>query len=367
MTGRFARGLGAALLLAAIASVAAAGQPEIEYGPVAAELVAVPQTLLKLAHSEEVQKDLGLSSTRLVEWEEALRTIDRDWWPSRIRPFSERRATVARLEAALMSDTERLLGDDAVKRLRQIELQSQGCRVLARPEVERFLQLDPKQRKKLAALFLENDRLADEIASAKPPGDPAKQRAFDEAKASEAKRALAVLTESQANRIRDAMGKPIETAGLKRVYPLAPELIDSNHWTTSERVTLEALRGQVVLVHFYAFQCHNCVANFDHYKRWDETLRSQGVRLIGIQTPETSAERDAERVVAAARKEGFRFPVLIDLANKNWDAWGTTMWPTVYVIDKRGYIRFWWQGELNWEGATVDKEIETVIANLLKE
>ena len=43
------------------------------------------------------------------------------------------------------------------------------------------------------------------------------------------------------------------------------------------------------------------------------------------------------------------------------------MWPTVYVIDKQGYIRFWWQGELNWEGATVDKTIEKLVENLLKE
>ena len=43
------------------------------------------------------------------------------------------------------------------------------------------------------------------------------------------------------------------------------------------------------------------------------------------------------------------------------------MWPTVYVIDKQGYIRFWWQGELKWEGATVDKTIETLVENLLKE
>ena len=42
-------------------------------------------------------------------------------------------------------------------------------------------------------------------------------------------------------------------------------------------------------------------------------------------------------------------------------------WPTVYVIDKNGYVRFWWQGELNWEGATVDKTIEKLVNELLDE
>jgi len=89
--------------------------------------------------------------------------------------------------------------------------------------------------------------------------------------------------------------------------------------------------------------------------------------LIGIQTPETSAERNVSLVKAAAKEKGFQFPVLIDLQNKNWDAWGNTMWPTVYVVDKKGYIRSWWQGELNWQGATGDKTIETLIDQLLAE
>ncbi len=112
---------------------------------------------------------------------------------------------------------------------------------------------------------------------------------------------------------------------------------------------------------------HNCIANFGHYRRWDETLRDKGVRVIGIQTPETAAEKRSDRVRAAAEKDKFHFPVLIDLENQNWKAWGNTMWPTVYIIDKRGYIRFWWQGELNWQGATVDQKIDSLINRLVAE
>jgi hypothetical protein len=43
------------------------------------------------------------------------------------------------------------------------------------------------------------------------------------------------------------------------------------------------------------------------------------------------------------------------------------MWPTVYVIDKRGYLRFWWQGELNWQGATHDQTLHKVIEKLIAE
>lgn len=365
MSAQFCRCLSIMMCFGGLACVAAASDSAIEYVTVPAKLVTVPQNLLKLAHAEEVHKELGLSPAQLLEWEKTLRAIDLIWWPSRIQPVSEQRDVVATLEERLISQAEPLVGKDAIQRFRQIELQSQGSRILARPDVEQYLALDAKQRKKLATIFAENDRLAAEVASAKSKVDAEKLRAVSRAQETEIKKALAVLTPLQAERIHAALGSPIETAKFRRIYPFAPELIDSGYWSLSENPTLESLRGQVVLVHFYAFQCHNCVANFGHYKRWDETLKKRGVRVIGIQTPETSAERDPEKVINAARNAGFQFPVLIDLASKNWAAWGNTMWPTVYVIDKKGYIRFWWQGELNWQGATVDKEIEKVIDQLL--
>ncbi len=343
------------------------GELSVDHAPLSPELVAVPQNLLNLIHSKEVQEELSFSPEQLVLWEKTLREIDAHWWPARILPAPQQRKIVAELEIKLVDGLESLLGPGAVRRLRQIELQSQSSRILVRPEVAKFLGIDAKQGKKLAELFAENDKLATELASKKGSGDPDKIQAFAKAKNAETKSAAAMLTPVQSGRLRTLFGDPFETVKLERIYSFAPELIDSKQWTNSKRPTLDSLRGKVVVVHFYAFQCHNCVANFGHYKRWDETLKGKGVQLIGIQTPETSAEREPEKVRSAANKEGFQFPVLIDIESKNWAAWGNTMWPTVYVIDKKGYIRFWWQGELNWQGATTDKKIEAVIDQLLSE
>ena len=96
-------------------------------------------------------------------------------------------------------------------------------------------------------------------------------------------------------------------------------------------------------------------------------LTDKGVAVVGIQTPETSLERDPQAVKEAARERGLYFPIMIDLESENWKAWGNTMWPTVYVVDKNGYIRHWWQGELNWKGATSDKVIEDLVDDLLAE
>jgi hypothetical protein len=52
---------------------------------------------------------------------------------------------------------------------------------------------------------------------------------------------------------------------------------------------------------------------------------------------------------------------------RNWDAWNNTVWPAVYLIDKQGLVRYWWYGELNWEGAAGEKYMRQKITELIAE
>ncbi len=176
-----------------------------------------------------------------------------------------------------------------------------------------------------------------------------------------------VLTAAQKRQVASIIGSPLDTTKLKRIYPMAPEFATGTEWFNSSPMTLASLRGQVVLVHFYAFQCHNCHANFAIYQKWHKQWKDKGVVVIGIQSPETKLESDASAVRQAAADRGLEFPIIMDSEMKNWNAWANTMWPTVYVVDKRGYLRHWWQGELNWQGATADKLIEQVVESALAE
>ena len=324
----------------------------------------VPQNLLKLIHTPEIQKELGLADdTRLLD---ILRKIDSVWWPSRILPEAKQMETTRELEQQLRDALTGILPPEKMRRLRELELQSQGTRVLLRPDVVEVIGLDAKEQRTIRTTCLETDAIAGQL-NQKPGGDADLEKQLRAVREKEQRQLNSLLTSSRRRDLGKIVGKPFPMTELKRIYPLAPELVDSGEWTGTGRTTLESERGKVVLVHFYAFQCHNCVANFKHYNRWHSSLSRKGVTVIGIQTPETSAERDPERVKQAAIQQGFEFPVLIDLKNSNWDAWGNTMWPTVYVIDRHGYIRSWWQGELNWEGATGDQTIETLVDELLLE
>lgn len=324
----------------------------------------VPQNLLKLIHTSEVQRELGLEGDKRLLL--ILKDIDRVWWPARILPELKQVEKIKGLEEKLLDALKPILSTSKLRRLREIEVQSQGTRSLVRPEIAKAVGINDQQLLSIKATFVETDAIARKLV-AKPGGDPDLEKQLKLARDEEQRAVNGLLTASHRQSLGKLIGETFDTSSLKRIYPLAPELMDSGEWAGSGRTSLESEIGKVVLVHFYAFQCHNCVANFEHYKRWHQSLSKRGVTVIGIQTPETPAERNPTLVKEAATKKGFEFPVLIDLKSTNWDAWGNTMWPTVYVIDKNGYIRSWWQGELNWQGATGDKTIEKLIDELLAE
>ncbi len=89
--------------------------------------------------------------------------------------------------------------------------------------------------------------------------------------------------------------------------------------------------------------------------------------IIGIHTPETEAEHVVDNLATAMKQAELNFPIVVDNDRKNWIAWGNTMWPTVYLIDKEGYVRTWWMGELDWKGAGKQEVMKKHIRSLLAE
>ena len=149
----------------------------------------------------------------------------------------------------------------------------------------------------------------------------------------------------------------------------APEL-NGEAWVNVPKgtnITLASRRGKVTVVHFWTFGCINCKRDLQYYRQWQERFGGRGLQVVGVHTPETAEERDPANVTKKVKELGITYPVLIDEGSQNWKAWQQRCWPTVYLVDKRGRVRFAWEGELEWQGAGGNPKVQGLIEALLKE
>jgi hypothetical protein len=86
-----------------------------------------------------------------------------------------------------------------------------------------------------------------------------------------------------------------------------------------------------------------------------------------VHTPETDEEKVAANVVRRVRAEGITYPILLDQKGVNWNRWGQQFWPTVYLIDKRGHVRYRWEGELEYANAGGEAKMARLVDELLGE
>lgn len=119
----------------------------------------------------------------------------------------------------------------------------------------------------------------------------------------------------------------------------APELITDGKWFNSKPLTLQSLRGNVVLLDFWTYTCINCIRTLPYLKSWWKKYGNKGLVIIGIHTPEFEFEKNPNNVEQAIKDFGITYPVMQDNAYATWQAYSNQYWPAHYLIDKDGKIR----------------------------
>jgi thiol-disulfide isomerase/thioredoxin len=144
-------------------------------------------------------------------------------------------------------------------------------------------------------------------------------------------------------------------------YGPAPDFAGIASWVNSEPLTMEELRGKVVVLDFWTYSCINCLRTLPYLKRWDEAYRDKGLVLVGVHTPEFAFERDRSNVEDAVERLGLEYPVALDSDYGTWEAWENRYWPAKYFVDREGRVRYAHFGEGEYA------ESEAVIRELLAE
>ncbi len=128
-----------------------------------------------------------------------------------------------------------------------------------------------------------------------------------------------------------------------------PEFQGISEWLNSNPLTIQDLKGNVVLVQFWTFSCINCQRTLPYVTKWYERYAPKGLKMIGVHTPEFAFERDANNIKDAMQKHGITYPVPIDNEFKTWKAYGNEYWPHLYLADRQGNLVYDHIGEGAYE------------------
>jgi thiol-disulfide isomerase/thioredoxin len=130
----------------------------------------------------------------------------------------------------------------------------------------------------------------------------------------------------------------------------APELRGRGWLNTGGKpVSLADLRGKIVLLDFWTFCCINCLHVLDELRPLEQKYGGVLV-VIGVHSPKFEHERDPAALAAAVERYGVHHPVLDDADMTMWQQYAAKAWPTLAVIDQRGYLVASMAGEGHAEG-----------------
>jgi thiol-disulfide isomerase/thioredoxin len=159
-----------------------------------------------------------------------------------------------------------------------------------------------------------------------------------------------------------------------RFYPVAQFEIDKSQFkrapeftgitgyiNTPAPIKLTDLKGKVVLVHFWTYTCINCIHTIPHLNDWYQKYSNKGLVIVGVQTPEFSAEKNIDNVKTAVHNFQIKYPVILDNNYASWNAYGNNYWPRDYLVDDQGYVRYSHIGEGDYN------QTEQMIQSLLAE
>jgi len=140
-----------------------------------------------------------------------------------------------------------------------------------------------------------------------------------------------------------------------------PSLSGAVQWLNSPELSAESLRGKVVLVDFWTYDCINCQHTLPYVKDWAKKYEKDGLVVIGVHTPEYGYERIIDNVKDQVKKLGITYPVAIDNNYAIWRNFDNQYWPAHYLIDAKGQVRYSHFGEGRYEAQ------EQMIQQLLQE
>jgi thiol-disulfide isomerase/thioredoxin len=140
----------------------------------------------------------------------------------------------------------------------------------------------------------------------------------------------------------------------------AKDITKSDVWLNGKPMSLKSLKGKVVVIDFWAFDCEPCIEAMPHIVDLYGKYGKDGLIVIGVHTPRADYEKSLEGLRDAMKKMNISFPVVVDEKQKIFHDYLCDLWPSQFIIDRDGFVRYSHGGVGRYD------DMETVVRNLLK-
>lgn len=123
-----------------------------------------------------------------------------------------------------------------------------------------------------------------------------------------------------------------------------------------QRLALSDLKGKVLVVNFWATWCEPCIDEMPSMQRLQEALSGQPFEIVAV-----NYQEGEPRIRSFLQKVPVTFPILRDTDGGVARMWKVRIFPTSFVIDRTGSIRYSVVGAFNWSAPEAEKTLRTLL------
>jgi peroxiredoxin len=158
---------------------------------------------------------------------------------------------------------------------------------------------------------------------------------------------------------------------LDKVEGSPPTLPEKLPWwgpkKENNQKTWSDLKGKVVLVHFFTALDSWGEGNLHYFISWKESYTKNGLEVIGFHTQPMDQEWEPKRIADRVDQFSKYAYSILDRSGDSLHEWKVEAVPTLYLIDRKGKMRYRFEGQITWKRTDHSREVKSKLIELLEE
>ncbi|MEW8505416.1 MAG: TlpA disulfide reductase family protein [Candidatus Thiodiazotropha sp.] len=148
------------------------------------------------------------------------------------------------------------------------------------------------------------------------------------------------------------MSSTVGAGWLEAVDPAVPAPSLMLRDLAGDSYNLSDFKGKTVLVNFWTTWCPPCIEEMPSLISLNRDMEESEFVILAV-----NVEENRRRVGNIARRLKLTFPVLLDQRRDAGNAWDVKVFPSSFLVDAKGWLRYRAIGPVVWDSDEVGSTI----------